>query len=305
MAVEMEKNQGGRRERLGFLLVFILTAIAISSSVFIIFMPQGSGSWYWESGVIYAVSASNLILVAVTITLQSVLVRKPSPIVSAAPMLGLEIAQIWMVLHYAQVILPFNLVSHFFGVLLLSLLFLLLLGVVGYAYLSTRIVGRNNSASTRKWLSIMPFTCFLGLSVAALLRGLIFSDVDEPILSIPAAILWGALAVVVLVLFAVRGRSQMTLEAGRTYSQLLMVSVISTPIVMAILMLFPKSVLFTLLWGQTMFILQFAVASANMDRLIRLPWGKRAVKVALVEGFMALPLWMLLIIAVFPNIFVQ
>jgi len=119
MAVEADGNQGGLRERAGFLLVFVLTAVATSSSVFIIFMPQGMGWWYWESGVIYGVFIWNLILVAITIILQLALVKKPSPIVSVVPMLGLAIAQTWPVLHRAQVILPLNLVGHSNGMFLL------------------------------------------------------------------------------------------------------------------------------------------------------------------------------------------
>jgi len=134
-----------------------------------------------------------------------------------------------------------------------------------------------------------------------LLRGSIYYWVDEPILSIPAAIFWGALAAVVLALFALRGRVPITPGLGKALPRLLMASVISTPIVMAILVLLPGLLLLTLLWGEAMFILQFAVASANMDWLIHLPWGRSAVKIALAEGFLALLLWMLLIVAVFPD----
>ena len=81
-----------------------------------------------------------------------------------------------------------------------------------------------------------------------------------------------------------------------------MASVIAAPIVvMAVLVWLPGLLLLTLLWGEAMFILQFAVASANMDWLIHLPWGRNAVKIALAEGFLALLLWMLLIVAVFPD----
>ena len=299
-----ESKKGGLRERVGFVLVFILTAIATSSSVFIIFMPHGVGSWYWERGQVYDVFTWNLILVAITIILQLVVVRKPSPIVSAAPMLGLAFTETWWVLYYLQVGLPFHLLDHFYGAFLLSSLFMALLGVIGFIYSWKRIVGRNDFALSRKWFSILPFTCALGLSVAALLRGVKFYWMDEPFPSIPVAIFWAAVAAVVLAVFALRGRVHTTPRVRKALPRLLIISVIATPIAWAILTSLPNLILFALFWAQAMFILQFAVASANMDWLIHLPWGRSAVKIALVEGFLALVLWMLLILAVFPDVFV-
>jgi hypothetical protein len=297
MAADVVSNQGGRRERLGFLLVFILTAITTSSSVLIIFMPVGVGWWYWERGVIFTVFASNLILVAVTIILHSVFVKKPSPVVSAAPMLGLAFAETWCILHYVF--------SLFYGELLLSPVLVLLFGVMGLVYSWAFIVGRDDFALTRKWFSILPFTCALGLSVAALLRGLIYSFMDDSILGIPAAILLGVLAAVVLALFALRGRRPMTPAIGEALSRFLMISVIFTPIIVAILMLLPRLLIIAFLWGEAVFILQFAVASANMDWLVHQPWGRSAVRAALAEGFISLPIWMLLIVAVFPNFMIR